>query len=347
MEGQSNSGQSPNISQPVHWSPAVRHYSVGDTTPLPTSSILQSPQIPTQIALSPHLFPQQSAAYQAQLAEYNKLISTGRTNRVHPTPLPPQSSASTIPAAPRPKSKAQDVTKIQRSGTKGGHGNIQLSNSGIGERLLMTKENPGAKMPGKKVDKPVNGNPRPAPQQHNSSISHQSSSVPSTPHQHPRKFSLSSRDPSPNAGTSHSPRSAYSESDSTLPPLRSLPPRFGRCKFETAMAYSRRRMPYSIGTDRLEKVKPGNIKPKMTAEVERKLSGDMRELYDRLLPTPESEAKRKRFVDKLEGLLNEEWPGHDIKVHMFGSSGNLLCTDDSDGLSIFIRRLGVKANYCS
>jgi len=97
------------------------------------------------------------------------------------------------------------------------------------------------------------------------------------------------------------------------------------------MAFSRRRMAYSIGSDRLEKAKPGSIKPKLTADEERKLSGDMRELYDRLLPGEESEAKRKKFVQKLEDLLNTEWPGHDIKVHMFGSSGNLLCTDESDG----------------
>ena len=30
--------------------------------------------------------------------------------------------------------------------------------------------------------------------------------------------------------------------------------------------------------------------------------------------------------------LNERWPGYDIRVHVFGSSGNLLCTSDSDGM---------------
>ncbi|EHL00696.1 putative Poly(A) RNA polymerase cid11 [Glarea lozoyensis 74030] len=56
----------------------------------------------------------------------------------------------------------------------------------------------------------------------------------------------------------------------------------------------------------------------------------MRELYDRLLPTQQSEARRKELIVKLERLFNEEWPGHVIKVHVFGSSGNLLCTDESD-----------------
>ena len=64
---------------------------------------------------------------------------------------------------------------------------------------------------------------------------------------------------------------------------------------------------------------------------EEKLSGDMRELYDRILPTKESDERRARFVRKLEHILNQQWPGNDIKVHVFGSSGNMLCTNDSDG----------------
>jgi DNA polymerase sigma len=73
------------------------------------------------------------------------------------------------------------------------------------------------------------------------------------------------------------------------------------------------------------------VKSKLSEEDERTLSTDMRELYDRLLPTPQSEDRRKKLVEKLEKLFNDEWPGHDIRVHVFGSSGNLLCTDDSDG----------------
>lgn len=64
---------------------------------------------------------------------------------------------------------------------------------------------------------------------------------------------------------------------------------------------------------------------------EGKLSGDMRELYDRILPTRESEENRTDFVRKLERILNQQWPGNEIKVHVFGSSGNMLCTNDSDG----------------
>ena len=64
---------------------------------------------------------------------------------------------------------------------------------------------------------------------------------------------------------------------------------------------------------------------------ENRLSGDMRELYDRILPSSESENRRATFVRKLENILNAQWPGSSIKVHVFGSSGNMLCTSDSDG----------------
>lgn len=97
------------------------------------------------------------------------------------------------------------------------------------------------------------------------------------------------------------------------------------------MAHSRRRMPYNIGDEMLDKVDPKTLTGALSSEEEVKLTGDMRELYNRLLPSADSEAKRAKFVQKLEKLLNDEWPGHDIRVHMFGSSGNLLCTDESDG----------------
>lgn len=90
-------------------------------------------------------------------------------------------------------------------------------------------------------------------------------------------------------------------------------------------------MPYSLGNERLEKINLEKIKSKLSESEERKLSTDMRELYDRLLPSPEVEENRKKLVQKLEKIFNDEWPGHDIQVHLFGSSGNLLCSDDSDG----------------
>lgn len=99
------------------------------------------------------------------------------------------------------------------------------------------------------------------------------------------------------------------------------------------MAHFRRRMPYSIGSDKLDS-SPTKVRKHLDQPEEQKLSGDMRELYDRLLPSKESEERRSKFVAKLEKLLNERWPGNDIRVRVFGSSGNLLCTSDSDGLCV-------------
>ena len=90
-------------------------------------------------------------------------------------------------------------------------------------------------------------------------------------------------------------------------------------------------MPYNIGSERLEKLSSPDVKSKLSEDEERKLSTDMRELYDRLLPTADVENKKEKLVRKLQKLFNDEWPGHDIQVHMFGSTGNLLCTDTSDG----------------
>lgn len=93
-------------------------------------------------------------------------------------------------------------------------------------------------------------------------------------------------------------------------------------------------MPYSLGDEKLE---PPPIKPKSSLDPneEEKLSGDMRELYDRLRPSKESEERRVKFVQKLERILNDQWPGNDIKVHVFGSSGNMLYTSDSDGQFVY------------
>lgn len=56
----------------------------------------------------------------------------------------------------------------------------------------------------------------------------------------------------------------------------------------------------------------------------------MRDLYEQLLPTEESEDRRHRLVEKLERLLRDRWPGQHIKVSVFGSTGNKLGTKESD-----------------
>ena len=101
------------------------------------------------------------------------------------------------------------------------------------------------------------------------------------------------------------------------------------------MAHFRRRMPYSLGSDMLPD-EPGPLKEKLEPEKEVKLSRDIKELYQKLLPSPESEERRVKFVRKLEKLLDTQWPGNEIKVNVFGSSGNKLCTSDSDGTLLSI-----------
>lgn len=162
--------------------------------------------------------------------------------------------------------------------------------------------------------------------------SNHSSSLPSTPYQHARKLNFQSRSPSPGKRSGGgSPRSAHSESESSSR-TQIRGPFVAGCKYETGMAHSRRRIPYSVGGEQLER--PSSMPKKyLNPTEEGKLSGDMRELYDRLLPTKDSDEKRAKFVRKLERILNEKWPDNDIRVHVFGSSGNLLCTNDSDGSS--------------
>lgn len=336
MEGQSSSGQPQYLYHSAQWSRLIRRNTLAGSPTNQAPALVQTAQFPTPLSeIPPTLLPLQPAVFQAQLANYNKLISSGssgRATRVQSSPLPPLLSPQHIQAVPRRGSTAFDNSKRTRSRSRSGHGNKNAQNTGNGERALITRERSPSTMSAKKVEMAKQLS-RPMPQHQNSSLSHQSSSVPSTPHQHARQFSLGSREPSPNALPNHSPRSAYSESASTFPSVRMPSTRYPGCRYETAMAHSRRRMAYKIGTDKLEKIKPSNIKTKLSAEEEIKLTGDMNELYARLLPTEASESKRQRFVQKLEKLLNTEWPGHDIRVHMFGSSGNMLCTDESDGES--------------
>ncbi|KAI0475877.1 hypothetical protein GGR56DRAFT_440706 [Xylariaceae sp. FL0804] len=311
--------------------PVPRPSALSSTTqasPSPTA------QFTNHLDLVPILFPQQSSLYQAQLLQYNKLIAPGRGGGLLTSPLPPVLSSQNAHAGPRSRSSSKVSSKEPRvkQSAQHCHGSWSHQNNTKADRALLTgKDVATAKMPPKKSDLNHGLPPRPKPSTSPSMLPPQhSSSVPSTPHQHARKFSFESRDQSPNANNSHSPRSVCSEANATLPSLRPLPPRHGGCKYETGLKHHRRRIPYSIGTDPLERTDLKSIKSKLSEEDERRLTTDMRELYDRLQPTPSVENKRGALVRKLEKLLNDTWPGHDIQVHLFGSSGNLLCSDNSD-----------------
>ena len=339
MEGQSPAGNSQYQYLPGQWaqlSPRDPLASALLSPSSPPSSLAASSShlSPSHVDLFPILLPHHSSYHQAQLAQYNRLITSGRATRIQSSPLPPVLSAQHIQAVPGSRSGSSGGTTARNNkpSARPGHGNKQSGKSSKGERALIAeKENPST-MPAKKSELSTQLPMRPlGPSHQPSSSSHQSNSVPSTPHQHARKFSFESREPSPTAISNHSPRSAYSESNITLPSARPLPPKRGGCRYETAMAHTKRRMPYSIGSERLEKLAAPDVKSKLSEDEERKLSTDMRELYDRLLPTADVENKKEKLVRKLEKLFNNEWPGHDIQVHMFGSTGNLLCTDTSDG----------------
>ncbi|KFA63043.1 hypothetical protein S40285_06390 [Stachybotrys chlorohalonatus IBT 40285] len=303
---------------------------------------------PSHLEFLPFLFPQQSNIYQAQLLHYNRLISPSRGGGLQSSALPPIVSASHVQASSRSRSSSKASLKDGNSGkanTTGGHGGRSHHNSDKGRPVVTSKEAP-PRIAGKSdqpknpllrsVTSPSSQLQSPAPPMTQSQLqaqsqgAHHSSSVPTTPQQHARQFSFESREPSPTGPNSHSPRSAYSETNSTLPSLRPLPPRLGGCKFETAQMNSRRRIPYTIGNDRLEQLDLKTVKSKLSEDEEKKLGNDMQAVFDRLIPTPEVEEKRKKLVDKLEKIFNDEWPGHEIKVNLFGSSGNLLCSDDSD-----------------
>ncbi|RUS27110.1 hypothetical protein BC938DRAFT_483702 [Jimgerdemannia flammicorona] len=74
----------------------------------------------------------------------------------------------------------------------------------------------------------------------------------------------------------------------------------------------------------------GSIPITLPWNQEDNLSVQMLQLFESLLPTAESHERRREFVAKIEHILNIEWPGHDIKVHLFGSSENNLGTSNSD-----------------
>ncbi|EXJ62684.1 hypothetical protein A1O7_03122 [Cladophialophora yegresii CBS 114405] len=154
-------------------------------------------------------------------------------------------------------------------------------------------------------------------------VSSQSKSMPSTPFQRPESRASPSPEPAAKNG---SPLSLPSDKSHTPPASRQ---RYGGCKYETGMQRARRRVPYSLGSDPLEKVK-SELKVRLTREEDERLTQDVQKLYEQLQPTAESEERRSRFIGKLDKILRERWPTSSTKVNVFGSTGNSLGTVDSD-----------------
>lgn len=158
-------------------------------------------------------------------------------------------------------------------------------------------------------------------------VSYQSNSLPSTPQLRSRAASTLPKSPTLGRNALNiSPRSSPADQrQSVLAQRRHA----GGCKYETGMAKARRRVPYSLGPEKLGP-EDGTLKTQLDPKEDEKLTGDMRELYDRLLPSRESENRRRTFIEKLQKLLKDRWPDQNISVNVFGSTGNNLGTSDSD-----------------
>lgn len=348
--------RSSTTAEPNHSYATVPWPNLTTSFPAQHSSDVTSPILQTPIELL--LLSQHSVYHRSQLASYNRLFAPGRAGGGGGGGL---QGSPTAPANSRSRSSSKvsnkDAPSSKPNVNQNCHGNRQPRNTDRPDRALIAAKEPAAsKMPPKERDaaKPSrvspssnapstsssnapSSAPQPTPankttpkQSHAARLpAVQANSVPSTPHQHARNYSFEDREQSPNAIQNHSPRSTYSESN-VVPTFRQLPPRLGGCAFETAMIRGRRRIPYSLGDRRLEQIEPSKIKSKLSEDEERRLTTDMRELFDRLRPTEKVKANRETLVKKLEGMFNDEWPGHSIQVHLFGSSGNKLCSDDSD-----------------
>ncbi|KAK1758670.1 Poly(A) RNA polymerase cid13 [Echria macrotheca] len=329
MENRPTTAETKPQYQPKQW-PRSASGSTAQINPPPAPDAAPAFYAPP-FDILPIWLPQQQTFHQDRLLQYNKLVSAGRgggglQNASHPPGSSPHASTRSRSSS---KVSAKDSFHA-KSGAQSGHGNRAAKATDTADRApIASGKLPTAKMQTKKAAEapasqslplrpPPATKPPPLP-------AAQSSSVPSTPYQHARKFSYESREPSPGANPNHSPRSAYSETNANIPPLRVV-----RCPYETGSSNSRRRMPYSLGIDRLEKIDPDKIKSRLSEDEEKQLTADMEELKEQLQPTKEVESKRQKLVQKLETILNKEWPSAKIKAHLFGSSGNLLCSDDSD-----------------
>jgi DNA polymerase sigma len=117
------------------------------------------------------------------------------------------------------------------------------------------------------------------------------------------------------------------------------------CKYDLNNKFlGKRRMQYNLGDAPLGPA-PSDTKTRLDKDEDEALTKSLKKLYNELLPSPESEQRRARFIAKLEDILRKEWPGTEFKAHVFGSSGNMLYTSDSDGIAPRLPR--AEADLCS
>jgi len=124
-------------------------------------------------------------------------------------------------------------------------------------------------------DHPPSSNPQQQRFRRKSIISNTSSSDHPTLHR-------SSRSPSPNRRHQCGPTSRKMTGQSTGSGPNGVQTQ--GCEFETALVNSRRRIPYSVGSDALAVVPPGSYHSKLDEKDERCLSVDILDLYHVLYP---------------------------------------------------------------
>lgn len=158
-------------------------------------------------------------------------------------------------------------------------------------------------------------------------LSHQSNSVPSTPQQHAQDKTFDNRPTSPGKRRS-STSSSSTKSDSKLKSQVRRGTANLECRYMTTQT-SRRRIPYSIGDQLLERRDP--LKQWQLPEAKARLGASIDRLYNSLLPSESNQDARGQVLDKIRRIIRTGFPERNFEVHIFGSSGNMLYTDKSDG----------------
>ncbi|KNE55581.1 hypothetical protein AMAG_01472 [Allomyces macrogynus ATCC 38327] len=72
------------------------------------------------------------------------------------------------------------------------------------------------------------------------------------------------------------------------------------------------------------------VSGRLSPAVQPVLNTELLFMYEWLRPTPAQMIARQKLVDKLQMILDVEWPHRSVVVHPFGSSVNQLCTRNSD-----------------
>jgi len=316
-------GISPSPTISVHFGSERRYTTAAtlDSTTSPTSTNGNSILTPSPIIPSPHflhLIP--TTRHLSAYSNYN--TSTNSNSYLQPRgPSPPRRGVSPDRRIPDSElDRGQDGSRsVMMNGAGGWTQQTGRRNDSRRNSTVASRNNGNGLTQGKKDgSQPAR---RPSNRRNSSNQSNLSTSMPSTPNHQPRNITSKSRSPSPHTTLLDSPKSAASE------PIRGGLNLRSPCKYETLLSTVRRRFKYTDG-EFLPKEAP--LKDKLSESENLKLTNDMNELFQQLVPSEESNHRRRKLVGKLERLLYDQWPENQFQVAPFGSSENKLCTSESD-----------------